>query len=195
MYPKPIIITTIISLLFIAAIYFIGESVFESRHVSDSAPPVPRPTKPIRETNTPPPSHSNNNEPKRENHSIEEILANGSPEFQQKYAELVAKAKAYAAEQARKQALNPTAEDIEINTLRKEIQQMIADREAELAAEEDEFEQWEKAEQQYNEELSRRLEEAKQFQAESEQKMKRWRDNLKRRGLWDYKNDRPKTTQ
>ena len=194
MNPRPIITSSVmVSVLFVAAVYVGGKWVFESGRVDDLTVDVVTPTAPvlIKETDNPTPPRTDTDKPKREYKSTEEILANASPEFRKKYAEMLEYAKA-----AGKQYTDPESAALikEASALRKQIRAEIAEREAELA-EEDDFDEWIKGVEKRREAYLREIEEAKRISETHRNNLERFKRKLQQLGLWDYKADKPKTTQ
>ena len=78
--------------------------------------------------------------------------------------------------------------------LEKQIRAEIAEREAELA-EEDDFDEWIKGVEKRREAYLREIEEAKRISETHRKNLERFKRKLQQLGLWDYKADKPKTTQ
>jgi hypothetical protein len=199
MNPRPILIALGCAILVVGTAYFVGKHAFKtemSLHGLPRAGDASRTETDIEATNKPvdQPLKGDMDKPQRprQYRGIEEILANASPEFRRKYAEMVANAQAYAEEEERKRLLNPSPEDIEDARLLEQIRKRRKEWEAEDIADakkDTEVEALIREIEEGREEDARILEEAKQYQAESDQIIKELIEAYKRRGLWDYRCD------
>lgn len=224
MNPRPILIALGCALSVVAIAYFGGQHVF----LTEPNPPFSTPAKaekPTTDTKTTDPSTKAELKPTTESvistspseyGSIEELLANASPEFRQKYAELWARAQAEAEQEAEQKAVlrraNPTPEDLqdmELDALSKRLAEWSTEAEASDAriyqslvergylteGEELNSETLGKAIERKREEREREVEEMKRNQQSMDEFMEAFKQDLIRWGLWDDEKNQPKTTQ
>ena len=197
---KPIVISILCAVLFVAAVYFGGKWVLEQGRVSDFSPDVVTPAAPVDESASTTPASTATDSPseqqtgKRKHRSIEEILATASPEFRRKNAEMLANAEAYAEEEARKRRLNPSPQDIADAKLLERVEKGLKEMEALIIGDPEkdaEVEERIRTIEKRRAERARELEEARQYQAEFNQMIRELIEEYKRRGLWDYDADKP----
>jgi hypothetical protein len=198
---KPIVISILCVVLFVAAVYFGGKWVLEAERVEEWKPAV-RPDTPDDENETapdtqeteaekPPPLRADTSRGYR---SIEELLSDASPEERRRYAEIGERIRAEADAEEEARRLNPSPQDIADAKLLERVEKGLKEMEALIIGDPEkdaEVEERIRTIEKRRAERARELEEARQFQAESHQVIKELIEAYKRRGLWDYDADKP----
>ena len=208
MNTKPIIIASLIAVLFVMIVYFSGRLVFESGSVPDLSAaddktdttrertpptkPTPTPIKDKLETKTEKPNSVTPRKPKK---SLEELIAGLSPEERRKWDEIGEQIRAEAEKEAAFRKANPTPEEIEEARIFEEIKKDRKEWEAEAIENAEinaKVRERLRGMEKRRAERERVLEEARQFQAESDKFIKEeLAPYLKQHGLWDYEKNQP----
>ena len=212
MNTKPIIIASLIAVLFVMIVYFSGRLVFESGSDPDLSatadktdttrertPPtktIHTPVKDKLETKTEKP----NSMPRRKPKSLEDLIAAMSPEERRRWDEIREQGRAELEKEEAFRRANPTPEEIESARISEEVRKYLKEAEAEAIEDakiDAKVEERLRGIEKRRAERERVLEEARQFQAEFNDYLEDFKEliaDLKRRGLWDHEKNQPITT-